>query len=286
VNIDLTRRRHYTFEQVANLLQCSVEDLHYYVIEGELSPSLYLSVSQLHDYMMLPGEHYGTDGHVEPDELTSTDELNYGVAQTSYPRGFFHLVLGTQISTFERQFQFVATKPSGFDIGDLVFKLQSPIGLDEVFETCVVMATELDRFKASHSYPQTPTIQTETPTEEHAALGNRPTTTAPETGIASLDESEPCVASPIAIHQPSPEPEAPSEEEVDPSDLPEELDAANMAFRAVLKGYGKPTATPRNRIVAYLNEHYKTVFRPDAIQRIATVANPDKSPGRKNLSAQ
>lgn len=248
-NLDLTKKRHYTFDQVANILECSVEDLRYYVVEGELSPSLYLYGKELMEYVMLPGEHYEADGHVEPSEVISTDRRKQGVQQASYPLGFFHLVLGRQTSAFEREFQFVATKPSGFDIGDLVFELQSPIGLDEVFETCVVMRTELDRFKASHSYPQTPTILTETPTKEPAA------------------------------------PEAPSEEEVDPCDLPEELDAANMAFRAVLKGYGGITATRRNRTVNYLKDTYPHL-KPDAIQRIATVANPDKSRGRKTFSAQ
>lgn len=68
--------------------------------------------------------------------------------------------------------------------------------------------------------------------------------------------------------------------EVDPSDLPAELDAANMAFRAVRNGYGDQSATARNRIVGYLEKHYSE-FTPEQVKRIATVANPDKSTGRK-----
>lgn len=79
--------------------------------------------------------------------------------------------------------------------------------------------------------------------------------------------------------------DANTKEELDPLDLPEELDAANMAHRLVLKGYGNPAATFRNRILAYLKENYPHM-KPDAIKRIATVANPDKSTGRKKPPQQ
>lgn len=75
------------------------------------------------------------------------------------------------------------------------------------------------------------------------------------------------------------------QEEQDPSDLPDELFAANLAHRAVSNGYGQQSVTPRNRILAYLKENYPN-FSDDAIQRIATVANPDKSTGRKKLHQQ
>jgi len=68
---------------------------------------------------------------------------------------------------------------------------------------------------------------------------------------------------------------------IDPTDLPSELDYANQAHRAVFLGHGSDTsATFRNRIVDYLANTYKHLT-PEAIQRIATVANPDKSTGRK-----
>lgn len=79
--------------------------------------------------------------------------------------------------------------------------------------------------------------------------------------------------------------DANAKEELDPLDLPEELDAANMAHRLVLKGYGNPAATFRNRILAYLKENYPHM-KSDAIERIATVANPDKSTGRKKPPQQ
>lgn len=70
-----------------------------------------------------------------------------------------------------------------------------------------------------------------------------------------------------------------TEPDIDPSDLPIELDAANMAYRAVLNGYGS-SDTFRNRLIEYLFETFP-YLKNDAIQRIATVANPDKTTGRK-----
>ena len=70
----------------------------------------------------------------------------------------------------------------------------------------------------------------------------------------------------------------------DPLDLPYELDAANIAFRAVMNGHGGNGTTFKNRLIAYLRENYD--FKEEALQRIATVANPDKSAGRKRRSPQ
>ena len=68
--------------------------------------------------------------------------------------------------------------------------------------------------------------------------------------------------------------------EIDPSDLPIELDAANMAYRAVLNGYGSQSDTFKNRLTDYLKTNF-TDLTTEAVQRIATVANPDKTTGRK-----
>ena len=71
-----------------------------------------------------------------------------------------------------------------------------------------------------------------------------------------------------------------SESEIDPSDLPDELSAANIAFRAITKGYGKQSKTQRAKLEDFLRETYPA-FGPTRIDRIATVANPDKTTGRK-----
>jgi hypothetical protein len=73
--------------------------------------------------------------------------------------------------------------------------------------------------------------------------------------------------------------------EIDPADLPIELDAANLAFRAVMNGYGDPSKTPRNRLIDYIEENFPD-FKSEQVQRIATVANPDKTTGRKRSSKE
>jgi hypothetical protein len=78
---------------------------------------------------------------------------------------------------------------------------------------------------------------------------------------------------------------APSLPELDPSDLPRELDAANMAFRAYTNQYGASTATPKQWLLEWLQKSYPD-FKWEQIQRIATVANPDKSTGRKKIAKE
>ena len=75
------------------------------------------------------------------------------------------------------------------------------------------------------------------------------------------------------------------ESTLDPADLPIELDAANMAYRAVLNGHGSETDSFKNRLIDYLKTRYPH-FTNDAVLRIATVANPDKAPGRKKQNRE
>lgn len=69
---------------------------------------------------------------------------------------------------------------------------------------------------------------------------------------------------------------------IEPEDLPVELDVALIAFQAVRNGYGDQSATYRNRLEAYLVQHYPSLKQSE-IDRIATVANPDKERGRKKF---
>lgn len=70
----------------------------------------------------------------------------------------------------------------------------------------------------------------------------------------------------------------PSDAEIDPADTPAELDAANVAFRAVTNGYGDQSKKPRIRLIEFLKKNYPD-FGHEATERIATVANPVKTPG-------
>jgi hypothetical protein len=75
------------------------------------------------------------------------------------------------------------------------------------------------------------------------------------------------------------------ESEIDPLDLPSELDCANQAFRAVSNGFGDAAATFKNRLTDYLEKTHTTLTQ-EAVRRIATVANPDKSPGRQKSTSK
>lgn len=72
--------------------------------------------------------------------------------------------------------------------------------------------------------------------------------------------------------------------DIDPADLPEELQAANIAFRAVSNGFGDSAVTFKNRLINFLEKNYPS-FNSEAVARIATVANPDKARGRKKAHA-
>lgn len=72
--------------------------------------------------------------------------------------------------------------------------------------------------------------------------------------------------------------------DVDPADYPEELQAANIAFRAVTNGFGDQSATFKNRLIGFLEKNYPSL-NSEAIARIATVANPDKTRGRRKQQA-
>lgn len=70
------------------------------------------------------------------------------------------------------------------------------------------------------------------------------------------------------------------EPDFDPSDFPEELDIAINVFHRVRRGYGTPSKTFRNRLIECLEKEYPDLLE-GAVERIATVANNDKGPGRK-----
>ncbi|OIQ65842.1 hypothetical protein GALL_525960 [mine drainage metagenome] len=75
------------------------------------------------------------------------------------------------------------------------------------------------------------------------------------------------------------------ESKFDPLDFPEELDAARMAFVVVKSGNGGTGTTFRNKLIDYLKKNYPNLGK-DAVSRIATVANPDKTRGRKKFDKE
>lgn len=75
------------------------------------------------------------------------------------------------------------------------------------------------------------------------------------------------------------------ESNFDPLDFPEELDAARIAFSVVKSGNGGTGTTFKNRLIDYVKKNYPNLSK-GAVSRIATVANPDKKPGRKKFDKE
>lgn len=71
----------------------------------------------------------------------------------------------------------------------------------------------------------------------------------------------------------------------DPLDRPFELDLANLAFRAISKGYGDSKFTQKQRLIDFLETNYPDLKR-EQVQRIAIIANPDKTTGRKKRNKE
>jgi hypothetical protein len=62
--------------------------------------------------------------------------------------------------------------------------------------------------------------------------------------------------------------------------MPLELHSANLAFDAVMQGYRSEIPSFKQRIEAWLKQ-YRPALVPAAVERISTVANNDKTTGRK-----
>ena len=150
MTLNLSQKRHYTFQQLASRLQCSEEDLRYFVMEGELTPSRFLETGTYRQYQMEPHEDYGTTGHVLPSAMCDACDPNDAI-QLGWLSGFHYLVLPNRTSGNQCEFRFAANLPSGFDLGDIIYELEAAMGIDDVMNTGVVMAVELDRFEALKS---------------------------------------------------------------------------------------------------------------------------------------
>jgi len=148
--LDLSVKKYYTFPELASRLQCSEQDLRYWVMEGELTPSSYIRAGENRQYLMEPDEDYGTTGAVRPSELCDACDPD-SVSARVWLSGFHYLVFPIRTSINQCEFRFAATLSSGFDYGDIIYELDASIGIDKVMEEGVVMAVELDRFEALKS---------------------------------------------------------------------------------------------------------------------------------------
>jgi hypothetical protein len=168
--IDLSAKKYYTFPELASRLQCSEQDLRYWVMEGELTPSSYFRSGENRQYLMEPDENYGTTGTVSPCEMYDIGD-SVDVRSPVCLIGFHYLVFPTRTSVNQCEFHFAATLSSGFDYGDIIYGLAASIDIDKVIDEGVVMAVELDRFVAVKSKTRKPNgLENPLATIEHNSL--------------------------------------------------------------------------------------------------------------------
>ena len=235
----------YTFTELETRWECTPGDLVQSVIHGELVPSLHIPWGAYLLNHFTPSNYEDSASVCLPSLLKDPliDKVNNEVRR--WLEGFYSLILPTRTAAWDCNFRYFTNTPQSRDSGDLCFSLEQPVDIDYVMKSGVVMADEVARVEAESTDNPGPTST------------DMPLSTAERT--TSADRLEP---------------------DIDPLDLPIELDAANMALRAVSNGYGDQSATQRNRLVDYLKKHH-SAFKPGQVQRIATIANPDKSTGRK-----
>ena len=238
-------KKYYTFTELEARWECRLGDLVQSVIEGELMPSLHMSEGTYSMNLFTPYNYQDADPVCFPSQLNdpSIDKVNNEVRH--WLTGFYYLILPARTGAWECEFHHFSDTPLSRDHGDLCYSLEQPVDIDYVLKSGVVMADEVARVEAKGTDKPPPD-----------STGQPPSTVERNTPTASL------------------------ESDIDPLDLPEELDAANMAFQAVHKGFGDKKETFKNRVISYLKKYYPRMTS-EAMKRIATVVNPDKAPGRK-----
>jgi hypothetical protein len=238
-------KKYYTFTELETKWECTAGDLVQSVIDGELMPSVHMLSGTYLLHRFTPHNHEDADSDCFPSQLTdpSIDKVNNEVRR--WLEGFYYLILPTRTSAWACVFRYFSDTPLSRDHGDLCFSLEQPVDIDYVLKSGVVMAEEVARFEAKG-------------TDQSVASGtDRP--------LSTVEHNTP---------------EASPATEIDPLDLPIELDAANVAYRVVQKGFGDQDATFKKRVVDYLQTNYPQMA-PEALKRISTLVNPQKQAGRR-----
>ncbi len=146
---DLSAKRYYTFSELASRLQCSEQDLRHFVAVGELVPSLFLDGGNYRLFQMQADPFlYDETGDVYPSEVEDGQDHGDGTARQRRV-GLHYAVLPRLTGPNHCVFRFASEQSTGHDVGDLLYGLEGPTDIDDMFSGGVVMAEELDRFLAS-----------------------------------------------------------------------------------------------------------------------------------------
>jgi hypothetical protein len=238
-------KKYYTFKELEARWECTSGDLIQSVIDGELMPSLHMQGGSYLLNIFTPCDYDATDSFCRPSQLTDPSIDNLDNEIRSGLLGFRYLILPERTGAWDCVFRYFSFTPLSRNEGDLCYSLEHPVDIEHVLKSGIVMADEVARVEAKSTDITVPSSV------------DKPLSTAARNTPTDNIETD-----------------------VDPLDLPVELDAANIAFRSVKNGYGDQAATFRNRVIDYLKANHSHMT-DEALQRIATVANPDKTTGRK-----
>lgn len=238
-------KKYYTFTELEARWECTQGDLIQSVIEGELVPSLHMQGGAYLLNHFTPCDYEATDPVCFPRQLNdpNIDKVNNEVR--NWLAGFYYLIFPVRTGAWECNFRYFTNTPHSRDNGDLCYSLEQPVDIDYVLKSGVVMADEVARVEAKST--------------------DKPVPSSTEKPLSTAERNTPAAS---------------LEPDIDPLDLPLELDAANMAFRAVQHGYGDQAATFKSRITDYLKVNHPQMSH-EMRENISTVANPHKTRGRR-----
>lgn len=251
-----------SYEKAKQLLKISEEDLNDLIVRESIKPMILLQddferfFGEADPQFIDDGNHDDFLADDDDDELKLLEDLlhfdNPRAGASTYQPQWVYLREPLQTGPSTWIFQ-LASRLSGSQkpvLGikeaepDQWFLLEKKISLLEIKDEAVFVPGEIDIYRANQIAE--PLNQG----DEHVVQVGKPT---PEIGIPIDQEM---VSFPI------------------------ELRIAIVAYRAVMNGYGDESQTFKNRLKSFVAKSYPSL-PTEAIERIGTVSNNDKSVGRK-----
>jgi hypothetical protein len=154
--IDFLSKKFYTFPELALRWSCEIEDIKQAVIDKVIIPSYFLNGDEnLYDVYQL---NFDVDGF----ELEHLHEMS----QKAF--GYHYLVYPIQTDVSKCVFNFFNNRPEDVKEFDIVYRLKTPIELEQVLKYGVVMSEVVEKLE-SHKKKE-PTDKPLTTTERNSML--------------------------------------------------------------------------------------------------------------------
>lgn len=141
-------KKYYTFTELGERWKCTQEDLVQAVIDGELVTSLHIPYGAYSLNRFTPADYRSSDLYCFPSQMYDyqndriDNEIRHGLT------GFYYLILPKRTGALRCDFKYFAGTPCCFDDGDFCYLLETPVDIDHVLESGVVMADEVTRVEA------------------------------------------------------------------------------------------------------------------------------------------